>query len=138
MKPINTLSREAFTKYGTIIEFTTAMSDGWEILITEKEAGWRVALLEFSRKKSRILENHPASKETFEPVRGTTLLIVAESATPDNFEIFLLDKPVCVEKGIWHQVLSLSDSAMVKITENLEVSCEYHTLQADLEPCVSG
>ena len=133
-KSLQTISKETFKKYGTVIEFTPAMNDGWEILITEKEAGWRVALLEFSRKHTNMLENHPASKETFEPMRGTALLIAAEHHSPENFEIFLLDKPVCVEKGVWHQVIALSDSAQVKITENLDVACEYHTLKTDIQP----
>lgn len=38
-------------------------------------------------------------------------------------------KPICLEKGIWHQVLALTDEAQVKITENLEVESVFHELK---------
>jgi len=61
---IQTLTTAAFNKYGTILQFTEKMSDGWEILVTSDSPGWRIALLEFSRKSTRKLEYHPDSKES--------------------------------------------------------------------------
>jgi len=133
-KNITNITAEAFSKYGTVIEFTPKMYDGWEILVREEKSGWRIALLEFTRKTTKILENHPTSKESFEPVKGTAILIAAENGTPESFEVFLLDKSVCLNEGIWHQVISLSEVSQVKITENLEVTCEYYNLPHEIAP----
>ena len=131
---IQTLTPDAFGKYGTILRFTEKMSDGWEILVTGNAPGWRIALLEFSRKSTHILEYHPESKESFEPMSGVSLLIAAEHDTPEQYEVFLLDQPVCLEAGVWHQVISLSEKTLVKITENLDVACVYYELDHEIEP----
>ncbi|MEI8200884.1 MAG: hypothetical protein WCG21_12545 [Eubacteriales bacterium] len=130
---IQTLTNAAFNKYGTILQFTEKMSDGWEILVTSNNPGWRIALLEFSRKSTRKLEYHPDSKESFEPVSGVCLLITAGHETPGEYEVFLLDRPVCLDAGVWHQVISLSEKTLVKITENLNVACVYHELDHEIE-----
>jgi hypothetical protein len=54
---------------------------------------------------------------------------LAEHESPENIRAFLLDKPVCLFEGVWHDVLALSSAAKVKITENLEVRSEYHNLE---------
>lgn len=133
---IQNLTPAAFAKYGTLLAFTDKMSDGWEILVTSADSGWRIALLEFSRKSTHILEHHPESMESFEPMSGTALIIAAEHASPWEYEVFLLDQPVCLSKGIWHQVISLSDSTKVKITENLSVDCVYYELDHEIEAVV--
>lgn len=67
---------------------------------------------------------------------GCSLLIVAEHNSPDEFEVFLLDQPVCLNERVWHQVISLSEKTVVKNTENLEVSCVYHELSKSIMPGV--
>ena len=69
----------------------------------------------------------PYSKESFEPLKGISVLLVAEHEKPEDYHAFLLDKPICLKKGVWHQVLSLTAEAEVKITENLEVSSEFYS-----------
>ncbi|MBC7959683.1 MAG: hypothetical protein H7X94_07440 [Vallitaleaceae bacterium] len=133
---IQNLTPEAFNKYGTILRFTSKMNDGWEILVTSDNPGWRLALLEFSRKTTHQLEYHPTSKESFEPLSGLSLLIVAEHETPQDYEVFLLDEPICLEAGVWHQVISLSATAMVKITENLDVESVYYEVDHEIEVVV--
>jgi len=91
---IQTLTTAAFNRYGTLLTFTDKKTDGWEILITSDSPGWRIALLEFSRKTTRKLEYHPDSKESFEPLSGVCLLIAAGHETPEEYEVFLLDQPV--------------------------------------------
>ena len=61
------------------------------------------------------------------------MLLVAEHDKSEEFEAFLLDKPVCLYKGIWHQVLSLTDEAQVKIAENLEVNSEFFNFEKEIE-----
>ncbi|HEX2927738.1 MAG TPA: ureidoglycolate lyase [Ruminiclostridium sp.] len=132
LKVIENITRESFIKYGVVIELTPDSKDGWEIVSKEANVGWRIAVMEFARKSTSILEKHPVSMESFEPVKGTALLIVAENSEPENFKVFLLDKPVCLNKGVWHQVISLSQVSCVKITENLEVDTVIHTLKNEL------
>ena len=71
----------------------------------------------------------PASRESFEPLHGLTVLVVATHENPEEYEAFILDKPVCLKKGIWHQVLALTEEAQVKIVENLEVQSEFYDLE---------
>lgn len=135
-KKIQTLSPDVFSKYGTILQFTDKMSDGWEILITSDQLGWRIALLEFSRKSTHTLEYHPQSKESFEPISGVSLLLVAQNKAPQDYEVFLLDQPICLEAGVWHQVISVSAKTLVKITENLNVDCVFYELDHEVEPVI--
>lgn len=72
---------------------------------------------------------HPTSRESFEPLHGLTVLVVATHENPEEYEAFILDKPVCLKKGIWHQVLALTEEAQVKIVENLEVQSEFYDLE---------
>lgn len=60
---------------------------------------------------------------------GLTVLVVATHENPEEYEAFILDKPVCLKKGIWHQVLALTEEAQVKIVENLEVQSEFYDLE---------
>ena len=127
MREVLTLSKENFGRYGRIIEFSPG-SEMWEILVREEKIGWRIALLEIDRREIKWLERHPDSMETFEPVSGIALLFVADK-DPLDFEVFVLDRPVCLYKGIWHEVASLTQKAKFKITENYDVECEYFDLE---------
>ena len=131
IQSIQFITQEAFERFGMVIELKPHSKDGWEVVVKSQGDGWRIAVLEFFRRTAVRLENHPSSKESFEPLKGTTVLLVAENSTPGNFEAFLLDRPVCLNEGVWHEVISLSDGAQVKITENLEVDCEYYTLSGE-------
>lgn len=84
------------------------------------------------RKSIQRIECHPTSMETFEPLSGVTVLLVAEHVTPEDYKAFVLDKPVCLKKGVWHQVLSLTPVAEVKITENKDVYSDYYDLPKEI------
>ncbi len=131
-KPILNITADNFGKYGTVLEFSKDFEGLFEIIVKHPDSGWRLALLRYSKKTGRIMECHPGSKESFEPLSGMLLLIVAEHDTPKDFEVFLLDKPVCLHAGVWHQVISLAAESQVKITENLEVESEYFELESDI------
>lgn len=122
MNVIKTISKENFQKFGKVIEFSADVTEKFEIVVKEEGFPWRVAVFRYTNKSTAIFENHPESMETFEPLSGITLLLVAENADPQQYEAFILDKPVCLDKGVWHQVIALSEEASVKITENLNVS----------------
>ncbi|MCL2539187.1 MAG: ureidoglycolate lyase [Oscillospiraceae bacterium] len=128
MSRLKSITREAFNKYGVVVEFSPCAEGNFEILVNELEASWRMAVYRYANKEITRTECHPDSMESFEPLDGATVLMVAENHCPQNWEVFFLDKPVCLDKGIWHQTLALTPNASVKITENSEVSTEFYDL----------
>jgi ureidoglycolate hydrolase len=133
---IQNINSDNFGKYGTVIEFTPGYREDFEIRVRQNDGGWRLAVFRVPNRTAQLMENHPNTKESFEPLQGTVLLIVAENSYPGQFEAFLLDKPVCLHEGVWHQVLALSVEAQVKIVENLEVRTEFHYFERDIEPII--
>ena len=128
MKPLEYVTKEAFAPFGSVIEFPESAKEPFVIVDTEEKEPWRIAVFRYVNRSVERLECHPYSKESFEPLKGLTVLFVAEHDTPQEYHAFILDRPVCLKKGIWHQVLSLTQEAQVKITENLEVSSEFYDL----------
>lgn len=126
MVKLESITQESFSAYGTVLEFPQSCSESFYIVDTETEQPWRIAVFRYSSKEIRVVENHPTSKESFEPLKGITVLLVAEHEDPEHYRAFVLDKPVCLKKGIWHQVLALTLEAQVKITENLDVPSEFY------------
>ena len=126
MKPLEYVTREAFEPFGSVIEFPKGTEEKFFVVDTEEKEPWRVAVFRYSNRSVQRFERHPYSKESFEPLQGLTVLLVSEYASPQDYHAFILDKPVCMKKGIWHQVLSLTEEAQVKITENLEVTSEFY------------
>lgn len=132
MTELQTISKDAFSRFGKVLEFPADNKEPFHIILTEENNPWRIAVFRYTNKEITVVENHPTSMESFEPLTGITVLVVAENETPDNFRCFLLNKPICLYKGIWHQVLSLTPEAQVKITENLEVGSEFYTYPSPL------
>lgn len=125
---IQSVQKSNFCKYGKILEFSEECGEPFEIMITEENNPWRIAVFRYRNKTIERMECHPMSLESFEPLAGITVLLLAEHDTPEQYEAFVLDKPVCLYKGIWHQVLALTEEAQVKIVENLEVGSEFFDL----------
>ena len=67
-----------FQAYGTVLEFPENYGDTFYIADTETDQPWRVAVFRYSSKEIKVVENHPTSKESFEPLKGITVLLVAE------------------------------------------------------------
>lgn len=132
------ITKENFRRYGWIIEYPgkhlkSKKHNLFRIVLEEPAAfGWRIAYLIVRDKKIDRLEHHPASFESFEPVRGKSLLFVASGKIPKGIECFLLDKPVILKKKIWHGIVTLGREAEVKLTENAQVDCVYLPLPAPL------
>ena len=124
---LESVSVNAFKPFGTVLEFQPGDAGNFYIVDTEPEKPWRVAVFRYSNKEIQKIECHPSSKESFEPLHGITVLLVAEHETPEDCHAFILDKPVVLAKGIWHQTLSLTPEATVKIVENLEVDTVFYT-----------
>lgn len=124
------ITREAFAPFGKVIDFSPVPEDErFEIIVREEVEPWRIAVFRVRQRTAARLECHPASMESFEPMRGTGVLLVAEPRSPENVHAFLLDRPVCLYKGVWHEVMALSDEALYKITENKAVHSEFYELK---------
>ncbi len=124
---VESVSVTTFKPFGTVLEFLPGDTSNFYIADTEPDNPWRVAVFRYSNKEIQKIECHPTSKESFEPLHGITILLVAEHETPEDCHAFILDKPVVLAKGVWHQTLSLTPEASVKITENLEVESVFYT-----------
>ncbi len=123
---IETITAESFAPFGRVIDFSPEPEDErFEVVIREEIEPWRIAVFRVRQRTAERLECHPASMESFEPMTGTGILLVAEPWKPQNPRAFLLDQPVCLYKGIWHEVITLSQEAVYKITENKEVISEF-------------
>jgi len=132
MLKIKNLTETNFKKYGIIIE-PKDKNRIFDVLCKEDEpVGWRIGYLVFKPEPVKTLEAHPESMETFEPVKGVSIIILAENKRPEKIEAFLLEKPVCLKKGIWHAILAISENIEIKITENLKVESIYHKLKKPL------
>jgi len=130
---IHKLTHENIGPYGWIIDSKFIKDNGrgdkFGILLEEESKGWRIGYLILRKKKIQRLENHPGSLETFEPVKGRTIIALAANDNPANPETFLLDRPVVLKKGVWHDVAALSKECELKIFENIEVKTEYYHLR---------
>jgi ureidoglycolate hydrolase len=133
-KQIENITQESFTKYGKVLNFTPGFEGKFEVIVREPNQPWRLAVLTVKNRTSTFMENHPESMESFEPVRGTTLLLVAENQSPADFEVFLLDKPVCLYKGIWHDVVALSEDILIRIAENHDVTSVFYHFEKEFRP----
>lgn len=136
MKEIERITEESFRPFGTLIEFPQGETEDFYIVETEEEQPWRLAVFRYRSHSIRTIERHPSSKESFEPMSGVTLLLAAEFETPEDYHVFLLDRPVCLKKNTWHQVLALSEEAKVKITENLQVESVFYQLPQKIRPLI--
>jgi ureidoglycolate hydrolase len=133
MIKIENLSKKSFAKFGYVLEQSNKKKI-FSVLTGDKNAaGWRIGYLIFHPAPVDSLEAHPESMETFEPVTGTTIILVAEQGTPDKMRAFLLDRPVCIAKNVWHGVRVMSGTAEIKITENFEVASVIHKLKKPVD-----
>lgn len=126
MKTIQPINADTFARYGKVIEYEDKPgADLFQVRVDAAEpAGWRIAVMKVTAQSFSRLNCHPNTVEAFDPVQGVSLLVVAEPERPRDFEVFLLDRPVCIDKRVWHVVLTLTASSLVKVMENLTVDSE--------------
>ncbi|MCP4648968.1 MAG: hypothetical protein GY853_02645 [PVC group bacterium] len=131
------IKKDIFKKYGQIIEWDgpqkkKSINQFRIVTREEKSEGWRIAYLIVREKTIDRLEQHVNSLESFEPVKGKSILYVSNQEKPERIESFILDRPVVLKKGIWHGVVSLDKEAHIKITENNKVRMKRYKLGYNL------
>ena len=137
-KLIKNINQDTFKPYGIVIEQNLENPKKFQVIINETgKVGWRIAVSRLAQNMVQGMGKHPDSMESFEPVSGVVILLVALPETPEDFEVFLLDRPVCLFKNIWHATLTLSECALVKITENLEVNSENYRFKKEYRGSLS-
>jgi ureidoglycolate hydrolase len=122
--PANPAAKNLFIQY----------EDGsaFHVLAKSKAAGWRVAALRLRTRFVEELQIHRTTMETFEPLQGSSILLVNTEASVEGIRAFMLDRPILLYTNIWHNVLTLSEESVIKITENAEVDAEEVKLPARL------
>ena len=131
---IKKITAKSFRPYGRIIEYPNKHLKGnkrnlFRIVLTEKNrCGWRIAYLIVRDKTIKRLESHPYSFESFEPLTGRSLIYVTKKMDTRSIQCFELDRPIILNKGIWHGVVTLNDESEMKLTENANVKCVYWAL----------
>jgi len=129
-----TITTKTFGPYGKVIGYPDKHKKGtarnlWCVVhCAPNRNGWRAAYLVLRDKTIGRLECHPASDETFEPVKGRALFFVSLAKDLSQVQCFLLDRPVVLFKGVWHGLVTLSTETEIKITENLNITCRYWPL----------
>lgn len=136
MKPCK-LTHAKIKPFGYIIDSKCLRykpgDNGFGIVFKERSAGWRIAYLDVRKRTIARLENHPNTAETFEPVSGRAVIALAKHRDPESFELFALDRPVVLHKGVWHNVAVSSGRAGIKICEGSKVAESYHDLAAPIK-----
>jgi ureidoglycolate hydrolase len=132
---IRRITAASFKLYGRVIEYPEELyrRDGknlFRIVLRESiPVGWRIAYLVVRDRKIQRLEQHVDTFESFEPVKGRSLLYVARNKDEGAIECFRLDRPVILYKGIWHGVITLTGETDIKIAENVKVRSIYWKLK---------
>jgi ureidoglycolate hydrolase len=131
--PIEPIAPEGFEPFGWVISHDPD-GERFQVITADPDAtGWQIACNRIANRGVDQLARHPNTLESFEPLTGVAVLVLAPAGAPDNLRAFLLDRPVCIRKNIWHATLTLSEVATVKISENVHVDAEFHPLGQTLE-----
>lgn len=129
-KEVQYITRKNFESFGWLLDFSENPQDErFEVIVKEEVNPWRIAMFRVKIREIDQLESHPESMESFEPVSGCGILVVAPPDTPKDYQVFLLNRPVCLKKGVWHEVITISEESIFKITENKEVSSKFYSLK---------
>jgi ureidoglycolate hydrolase len=135
-RPIEPLTAEAMEPLGYLIQYPGG--EGFQPICSETDAvGWQIAANRITNRSVDRLACHPNTMESFEPVSGVAVIVLATPDAPDQWRAFVLDRPICIRKGVWHATLTLSGEAVVKIVENVNVDAQFHPLSKPIEPLVA-
>ena len=139
MRPaVSELTRELFAPFGRILnpqpgETANQLEKGvfdFYVPFTEPSGGWQIGFLEYTGRVLRQLERHPNTPEVFAPLTGEAFLVLAVDPEDEGgFRVFRLEKPIVLDRGVWHGVISLSPKTEILIVESPDVVDEFHALR---------
>lgn len=138
--PIENLGLEAFLRYGELIEVrrpdpgrAARGEDEYRTIARVPSNGWKIALHCVRTRWTDCLYAFDG-KRMLAPQQGVVLLCAAPPDKVQNVQIFLLDRPVVLNLGIPHCVLTLSGESWVQVCEDFEACSEMHKLRKTLVP----
>ena len=128
------LTHASIKPFGYIIDRSCIKRDsgkenGFGVLLRTRSKGWRIAYLIVRKRVMTRLECHPDTLETFEPVKGRGVIALASHSRPKDVRFFILEAPIVLKKGIWHEVATLTREWEIKICENFSVKEDYYKLK---------
>ncbi len=136
------LEQGLFAQFGRVLrpstEETPEVSEtgafDFFVLFRESANNWQIGYLKQAAGAFSRLERHPNTPEVFAPVKGETILVLAEaSEQPGRMTAFMLDEPVVLSPGVWHGVVSLDGMSEILIAENANVIDEYFELDRSID-----
>jgi len=130
------LNQELFKPFGKILEpiknqIPEVSEKGiFDFFVVFKEfcEGWQVGFLKYKGKILKYLECHPTTPEVFINLKGKTILLLAINPI-DDIVAFNLNKPIVINPGVWHGLISLSKESEIFIVENENVTDEFYTFK---------
>jgi len=133
------LIQELFKFFGRVLEplpkeTPKATKEGvfnFFVIFKEFAKGWQIGYLKQIGKVVKVLECHPNTPEVFIPLSGEAILLLAVDPEKE-ISAFKLDKPIILSRGIWHGVISLSESSEILIVENPDVISEFYELERSI------
>lgn len=129
--PIEHLTPDAFAPYGDVV--APDGDDPFVVHVAEPhEKGWRFARSRVTPGPVTSLGRHETTRESFVPLAGTTVIVVAQRDSPHRMQAFLLDRGVVIHKDVWHQTVALSERSYLAISENHDVGQDDHVLAEPL------
>lgn len=75
-----------------------------------------------------MLESHPTTPEVFIPLKGEAVLILAIDPGK-GITAFKLNKPIVLNQGVWHGVISLTERSEMLIVENENVTDKFYDIK---------
>ncbi|MBU3113857.1 ureidoglycolate lyase [Clostridium lacusfryxellense] len=133
MQKVNNINPDNFKRYGKLIGFDKENPNNFQVVLSELNlVGFRIAVSKVIEKNIKRLACHPNSMECFQPISGVTLLCVAAYEEPEIWEIFLIDRAVCINKKVWHATLCLTECSFVTIYENAVMESEFYDVATEI------
>jgi ureidoglycolate hydrolase len=136
IKTLN-LDERLFSPYGRILtpgedeepEVSESGIFDFYVPFSDSSQGWQIGYLVNEAKRIDKLERHPNTPEVFSPLDGKSVLVVSEDpGDPDSIFGFFLSKPIVFNRGMWHGVISITETSEILIVESPDVIDEFFHL----------
>lgn len=134
------INETAFKPFGEILvpsdeSIPEVFEEGiFKFYVTFKEEAnsWQIGYLDQIGKKVDKLECHPNTSEVFVPIYGDAVMLLSVNPEKD-IVAFKLEKPIVLNKGVWHGVISLSENSKMLIVESSDVIDQYYDLRMPID-----